>query len=284
MEPKSPGPPPTSDLASWHKAHEILRERRVLVLCGAGMSTRSGIPDYRGEGSRARARVPLQFKAFRDDPAARRRYWSRAMLGWRRFRDAEPNAAHRALGQLEARPNWGGLITQNVDGLHQRAGSKDLIELHGNLARVVCLDCGVHEERSQLQRGLEELNPELAQAVADLAPDGDADLDPALSDGMRILGCSACGGILKPDVVFFGESVPAQRVKDAYAQLEQADILLVAGSSLAVFSGYRFPRAAARAGKPVVLVNLGETRADDIAQHKVNADVTEFLPWLVRQG
>lgn len=235
---------------------DLLRGRRVAVLTGAGCSTESGIPDYRGPETRAKARNPIEYRAFVGDPAARRRYWSRSLVGWPRLCEAQPNAAHRALAALERAGLVHGLVTQNVDRLHSRAGSRP-IELHGALAEVRCLGCGEVTARDALQRRLVADNPEAARLVAmDVAPDGDAQLALA-PDAFVVPSCLACGGVLKPDVVFFGENVPPARVRAAEALVDAAEAFVVVGSSLAVYSGLRFVRRAAARGIPCALVNLG---------------------------
>lgn len=246
----------------------LLRGRRVAALTGAGCSTESGIPDYRGPSTRDRVRTPVQYKPFLEDPAARQRYWARSALGWPRFSTAAPNAGHRALAAMERRGRLHGLITQNVDGLHTRAGSAQVIELHGNLADVGCLGCGMAEPRAALQARIEALNPGW-HTHATLGPDGDADL--ASVDGFVVPACVRCGGVLKPSVVFFGESVPQPTVARAFAWVDEADALLVAGTSLTVYSGYRFVRRAAERGIPVAIVNLGPTRGDPLATLRVDA-------------
>lgn len=267
----------------WREALELLRGRAVVALTGAGMSTRSGIPDYRGPGTRRRAKAPVQFKEFTADPEARRRYWARAAVGWPRFSAAKPNAAHRALTTLQDAGALAGLITQNVDRLHHAAGSRDVVELHGALAQVRCLECGELEARSSLQRRLVELNPQLAQweQTVAMAPDGDAELQPPQIESFVVADCTRCGGRLKPDVVFFGENVPRPVTERAWATFDRAEVLLVAGSSLTVFSGYRFVRRAAKQGTPVVIVNLGPTRGDGDATARIDADVVQALPELV---
>jgi NAD-dependent SIR2 family protein deacetylase len=245
----------------------LLRGRRVAALTGAGISTESGIPDYRGPTTAARARRPIQHAEFVRDPAARRRYWARSVIGWPRVAGAQPNAAHAALAAMEESGAVAGIVTQNVDRLHSRAGSRQVIELHGALAEVACLDCGGREARDSLQERLLALNPGFA-AVATLeraAPDGDAELPAALVDDFRVADCAACAGVLKPDVVFFGGSVPREVVAAAYALVEAAEALLVVGSSLAVYSGFRFVRHAAERAIPVAIVNLGPTRGDSLA-------------------
>jgi NAD-dependent deacetylase sirtuin 4 len=251
---------------------ERLRGRSLAVLTGAGISTESGIPDYRGPKTRERAKDPMRFSEYAASGAGRGRYWVRAMVGWPSFAAARPNAGHRALVDLEARGVVHGIVTQNVDRLHHVAGSKRIVELHGALADVRCLDCGAVEPRADVQTRLSELNPHVHAAVAEmLRPDGDADLPESWIEGFRVPSCVACGGTIKPDVVFFGESVPPPKVEAAYAMVEEADALLVVGSSLTVFSGYRFVRRAAERGMPIAIVNLGETRGDPYATVRVDA-------------
>lgn len=254
--------------------------RRVAVLTGAGISTESGIPDYRGPETRRRARSPMRFAAFTSSPEARARYWARSTVGWERFVRARPNAAHQALVQLEAAGFTTPIITQNVDRLHHAAGSQGVVELHGALAVVRCLDCEAREDRHVLQARIRAQNPGFDPHVEELAPDGDADIEVASTFIAPV--CVACGGVLKPDVVFFGESVPRERVEVAYARVEDADALLVVGSSLAVFSGYRFVRRAYDRGKPVAIVNLGESRGDPYASLRVDARAGQVLPALAR--
>ncbi|MCI0573500.1 MAG: NAD-dependent protein deacetylase [Myxococcaceae bacterium] len=258
----------------------LLRGRRVVVLTGAGCSTESGIPDYRGPGTRARVRSPIQHRDFLARPEVRQRYWARSVLGWPRFRSAMPNAAHEALAALEQEGAVLGLITQNVDRLHQAAGSARVIELHGALAGVRCLDCGEREHRDALQERLLSLNPGFSSQSAEVRPDGDAELPLEAEQAFRIASCLWCRGTLKPDVIFFGDNVPPPTVEDAFALLETGDALLVVGSSLAVFSGFRFVRRAAERGIPIGMVNLGETRGDGLAQVRVEARAGEVLPRL----
>lgn len=258
----------------------LLRDRRVAVLTGAGCSTESGIPDYRGPETRRRARNPIRFQEFVKDDAGRRRYWARAFVGWERFRDKAPNAAHVALAQMERDGRLAGLVTQNVDRLHHAAGSRDVVELHGALADVRCLACGALEPRDALQARLAALNPGWREIHAETAPDGDAELPPELVHRFECASCTACGGALKPDVVFFGESVPRERVERAYAMVDAADALLVVGSSLAVFSGYRFVKRAHARGVPIAIVNLGPSRGDPLATMVVDAPAGEVLPRL----
>jgi NAD-dependent deacetylase sirtuin 4 len=263
----------------------LVRRRRVAVLAGAGCSTESGIPDYRGPGGSLRNRSPMRYGEFVGSAEARSRYWARSAAGWPRMRAARPNAAHRALAELEAAGAVGGVITQNVDGLHGAAGSRRVVELHGSLGWVRCLECGARERRRALQDRLAELNPwlsELEDGDAALAPDGDAELDRAAVAGFRVPTCRACGGVLKPDVVFFGESVPRPTVEDAWRLFESCDAVLVVGSSLEVYSGRRFTDRATRDGTPIAIVNLGETRADAAAAVRVEGRLGEVLPRLAR--
>ena len=253
---------------------EILRNGRVVVLTGAGLSTDSGIPDYRGPGSRARQ--PMTFQEFVSGPAARQRYWARSHLGWGRMRQASPNAGHRALAALD--PEL--VITQNVDGLHESAGSRRLVALHGRIADVVCLSCRRTTSRAALATRMVSANPGYAarHAGAEVRPDGDVELEDTAD--FVVPDCSSCGGVLKPDVVFFGENVPPARVArcyDAVDALTPDDAFLVVGSSLTVMSGFRFVRRAAKAGVPVVIINRGPTRGDDLATVKLDAGCSEFL-------
>ena len=243
------------------------------MLTGAGVSTDSGIPDYRGPG--APVRTPMTYQQFVSGPAAQQRYWARAHLGWGRIGNAEPNATHHRLAAMEAAGQLTGLITQNVDGLHRRAGHRDLVELHGRVDRVICLDCGESTSRGRLRRRLDELNPRWNDLDAPMAPDGDAVLE-ATSD-FRVAPCQQCGGRLKPDVVFFGENVPKERVEHCYDLTDEAEALVVLGSSLQVMSGLRFVRRARANGLPVVIVNRGTTRGDDLADVRVDAGCAETL-------
>lgn len=261
---------------------ELLADRRRLfVLTGAGISTESGIPDYRDADGEWKHRQPMQYREFTGSAAARRRYWARSLVGWRRIAGAEPNAAHRALGRLEVAGRVRCLVTQNVDSLHRKAGSRRLIDLHGRLDRVKCLGCRMAFRRDRFQSELERLNPGWGDASATVAPDGDARLGDVDTESFEVPECPRCGGILKPAVVFFGEPVPPRRVTRAFAALEQADAALVAGSSLMVYSGYRFARAAADRGIPLALINLGRTRADDEATLKLVGRCGDVLPRLV---
>jgi len=268
---------------SVHELAELLRGRRWAVLTGAGISSDSGIPDYRGAGSRPAS--PIQYADFLRADDVRRRYWARSLLGFRSFGVARPNAGHRALASLVDR-GLSTVITQNVDGLHQAGGSPSVVDLHGRIDRVICLGCGTMSARTGLQRRLEEANPGLegreaagrAELDDRLRPDGDAVVEQ-WSDFV-VLPCERCGGVLKPDVVFFGESVPAARVAESYAVVDDADVLVVAGSSLTVMSGLRFVRHAARSGKPVAIVNRGATRGDDVATVRLDAGTSEVLSGL----
>ncbi|KQZ32407.1 NAD-dependent protein deacetylase [Duganella sp. Root1480D1] len=262
-------------------ARFLTRHSRVLVLTGAGISTASGIPGYRDKDGVRRGRTPIQGPEFRRNEATRRRYWARSMVGWATVSRAEPNAGHRALAELEAAGHVHSVITQNVDGLHQRAGSKRLIELHGNLHHVICLECQARYSRASLQPQLERDNPGLANLLAQPLPDGDAAVEPDALQDFHAPACTACGGVLMPDVVFFGDNVPPARTAHALAEMEAADALLVVGSSLMVFSGYRFCRMAAAAGKPIAAINAGKTRADDLLALKLELPAQEVLPRLV---
>lgn len=258
---------------------EMLAGRRTFVLVGAGCSTESGIPDYRGPETLARARNPIQFRAFVAEPLSRRRYWARSFVGWPRIANALPNPAHHALAALERDGAIRGLVTQNVDGLHHAAGSREVVELHGALRRVVCLGCGATEARSAVQQRMAEANPGF-DVSAPVAPDGDADLERV--EGFVVPVCTVCGGTLKPDVVFFGENVPRPRVDAASALLDASEALLVVGSSLTVFSGYRFVKRAAERSLPIAIVNLGPTRGDPLATLRIDERAGVILPALQR--
>jgi NAD-dependent SIR2 family protein deacetylase len=291
----------------------LLQGRAVVALTGAGCSTESGIPDYRGPQSAQRPRKVLQAREFLGSEAARRRYWARSAIGWATFAAARPNPAHRALAELEQRGLLRGLITQNVDRLHHAAGSRRVVELHGALAEVRCLGCGRIEDRAALQRRLDELNPGWIEGAAAIAPDGDAEV-PADQAGLtgaslrsaagpagatpnalaplapaprsrcfEVAPCAACGGVLKPNVVFFGENVPPAVTAEAWSTFDRAEVLLVVGSSLAVFSGYRFVRRAAERGLPIAVVNLGPTRGDSLAAVRLEGRAGVLLPEVARR-
>ncbi len=269
------------DVATASRAAELLRTRTWTALTGAGMSTDSGIPDYRGPGApsgRTRTPVtPMTFQEFVSGERPQQRYWARSFLGWSRMHDAVPNPGHHALAQLEAGGRCLGVVTQNVDGLHEQAGSHRLVALHGRIADVVCLGCSDRMSRAVLQREMETLNPDwLARhAAAPARPDGDVDLDE--TGDFVVPSCTSCDGVLKPDVVFFGENVPKDRVARCYEMVEAAEALVVLGSSLTVMSGFRFVRHAAKRGTPVVIVNRGRTRGDELATYKVEHGTSEFL-------
>ncbi len=265
-------------------AAELQRHGRWFVLTGAGCSTESGIPAYRNPSGAWQHKAPIQLDAFVASEAVRQRYWARSFAGFSSFGRAQPNDAHRALARFQRLGRQQALVTQNVDGLHQKAGTEGVIDLHGKLSAVQCLSCNAELERAALQTRLLELNPMLADAArGNVAPDGDAELDAEVCRGLRIPACAACGGILKPAVVFFGETVPAERVKRAYQALGEADAMLVVGSSLMVFSGYRFVRRAASAGQPIIVVNAGLTRADALAQLKVEGSCARLLDGAISQ-
>lgn len=255
----------------------VARHPKLFVLTGAGCSTASGIPDYRDANGGWKRTPPVNFQAFMGSPAARQRYWARSIIGWQRFRRAAPNGAHGALARLEKQGRLELLVTQNVDGLHQAAGNTRVIDLHGRLDRVRCMDCESLASREELQAELLSRNSAWNEVQAPSAPDGDADLDGMPFDEFVVPSCTRCGGVLKPDVVFFGESVPRPRVDAAMQRLDRADAVLVVGSSLMVYSGYRFVQAAAQAGKPVAAVNLGRTRADELLTLKVSEPCAQAL-------
>jgi NAD-dependent SIR2 family protein deacetylase len=248
-----------------------------VVLTGAGVSTASGIPDYRDQAGNWKRKPPVQQRDFVTSHAVRQRYWARSLLGWRHFSAARPNAAHQALARLEAAGRVQHLITQNVDGLHQQAGSRSVTDLHGRLDQVECLDCGARIPRSGFQTELEARNPEWSALCASHAPDGDADLEARDFSSFDVPACGTCGGVLKPAVVFFGDAIPPALTGAALEQVSRADALLVAGSSLMVWSGYRLVRAAAERGVSVAAVNLGRTRADALLEFKLEAPCDEVL-------
>jgi NAD-dependent SIR2 family protein deacetylase len=265
----------------------VLSGKRLAVLTGAGLSTDSGIPDYRGPGSAPRN--PMTYQEFIGSEANRRRYWARNHLGWSHLRHADPNAGHAAVALMERRGLLSGLITQNVDRLHEDAGSVNVVDLHGRFDQVICLESGHTFSRRLIAAILEEINPgfvaaALESGVVEIAPDADATVeDPELITSFVMAVCPICGGTLKPDFVYFGENVPKARVARAYAMVDEADALLVAGSSLTVQSGLRFVRHAAKADKPVVIINRGPTRGDPFAELKIELGVSGALEYLARE-
>ena len=262
---------------------DLVRDGDVVVLSGAGLSTDSGIPDYRGATGSLRRHTPMTYQTFTRDPAGRHRYWARSYVGWRQIASARPNDGHRAVAALERAGLLAGVITQNVDGLHQAAGARDVVELHGGLDRTVCLGCGDVASRADLDQRLRTANPEFGPRTDEVNPDGDAELPDEALDGFVMVDCLACGsGPLKPDVVFFGETVPKDRVEECFARVEDAGSLLVLGSSLTVMSGYRFVLRACKLGIPVGIVNVGPTRGDAKADVRVDAPLGVVLPELVR--
>ncbi|MBT8160238.1 MULTISPECIES: NAD-dependent protein deacetylase [Arthrobacter] len=275
------------EIAELQRAVGILGGKRLAVLTGAGLSTDSGIPDYRGPGSAPRN--PMTYQEFIGSAANRRRYWARNHIGWSHLRHADPNPGHAAVVRLERRGLMTGLITQNVDRLHEDAGSVNVVDLHGRFDRVICLDGGHVFSRQLVASILEEINPGFLEAVQasggiEMAPDADALVeDPELIRSFVVAVCPVCGGTLKPDFVYFGENVPKERVQRAYAMVDTADALLVAGSSLTVMSGLRFVRHAAKSGKGIVIINRGPTRGDAFASLKVDAGVSGALAWLAEE-
>ena len=263
---------------------QAMADDKFLILTGAGISTPSGIPDYRDSDGVRRGRQPMMYQEFLAAPESRRRYWARAMLGWPRVRKARPNAAHEALATLQQRDRISALITQNVDTLHDQAGSHDVIELHGSLHRVLCLDCGQRSERDAIQQQMETQNPYLSGVDAVQAPDGDTLLDPAFEARFQVPQCPHCAGErMKPDVVFFGENVAQPTAARALAAAENAAGLLVVGSSLMAYSAFRLCRVIAERGKPLMAINLGKTRADDLLDLKIEGSCEELLPWLLEE-
>jgi NAD-dependent SIR2 family protein deacetylase len=269
---------PLDQLATFVETHP-----RLFVLTGAGCSTESGIPDYRDANGEWKHRPPVQYRDFLRNERVRQRYWARSLLGWPRFAQARPNPAHRALARLESAGLVHQLVTQNVDGLHQQAGSRRVIDLHGRLDRVECLNCHHRWSRAAFQQALTERNPQFQAFAVTTAPDGDALLEDIDFSSFQVPTCPQCSGMLKPAVVFFGESVPRPRVALSYRRLAEADGLLVVGSSLMVYSGYRFCRAAAEQHKPIAAINLGRTRADGELILKIALSCSELLPRLVER-
>lgn len=254
----------------------IQRHPRLLVITGAGISTDSGIPDYRDHEGQWKRKQPVQHGDFMKKPEVRQRYWGRSLVGWPVMRDAKPNPAHHALTELEALGHIELLVTQNVDALHQQAGSQNVLDLHGRSDQVICMHCHYRCSRNQMHQWCAELNPSFNHLTASVAPDGDADLEVDFST-FRVPNCPQCAGILKPDVVFFGDNVPKTRVEEVSNALDRADALWVIGSSLMVFSGFRFCRYAEARGKPMAILTLGKTRADELATLKVNAAIGPLL-------
>jgi NAD-dependent SIR2 family protein deacetylase len=287
MPPVAAASPSGEELAMLVRIRDVLAGKRFVLLTGAGLSTDSGIPDYRGPGSPPR--TPMTYQEFVKDAANRQRYWARNHIGWSHLRHADPNQGHYAAAELERRGCLTGLITQNVDRLHEDAGSVNVVDLHGRYDQVVCLACRRTYSRRLLAGLLEELNPDfLSRAVetglVEMAPDADATVeDQDLISSFVVAICPACGGTLKPDFVYFGENVPKERVERSYRMVDEADALVAAGSSLTVMSGLRFVRHAARDGKPVIIINRGVTRGDDKASIKLEAGVSECLAWLAAE-
>ncbi len=260
----------------------IMRHQRILLLTGAGVSTASGIPSYRDADGEWKHQRPIEYRDFIKHLSTRQRYWARAYVGWKIFNRAEPNPAHHAIAQLESMGKLSLTITQNVDGLHQRAGTQRLIEMHGSLARVGCLTCQRQISRSQMQARLLEKNPVLVEFSAPLGPDGDAKLENNKFEQLELPACEFCGGTFKPTVVFFGEALARDTVKDCDSAITQSDAMLVVGSSLVVFSGFRLVRDASQLEMPVLLLNQGKTRADNIITHKVQQDCAVALSQAVQ--
>ncbi|XVV10657.1 NAD-dependent protein deacetylase [Actinoplanes sp. CA-131856] len=259
---------------------EWISEGGVVVLSGAGLSTDSGIPDYRGPSGSARRSTPMTYQTFTRDPIARRRYWARSHLGWRTIGEARPNDGHRAVARMQEAGAVQGVITQNVDGLHQAGGARDVVELHGNLSRIVCLDCGDLTPREWMAARLDEANPDFRGVATAINADGDVELDDTELDGFAVVDCTTCGGMLKPDVVYFGETVPPERVSRSFGLVAAARTLLVLGSSLTVMSGRRFVLRAVKDGIRVAIVNRGVTRGEPYAGVVVDAPLGIVLPHL----
>lgn len=269
-------------LAQAEELARLVRRGNVLVLTGAGISTESGIPDYRGPTGAARRSPPMTYQKFVGDPDGRQRYWARSFLGWRQISAARPNDGHRAVAELQSAGRLSGVITQNVDGLHQAAGATGVVELHGGLDWVRCLTCGCPSTRADTDVLLRALNPGFSPEALGVNADGDIELADEDLAGFVPPVCRTCASpLVKPDVVFFGESVPPERVARCFGMVDEADALLVLGSSLTVFSGYRFARAASRRGIPLAIVNQGPTRADDLADIKIDAPLGACLTELV---
>lgn len=268
-------------LKSKSLANFLAANRSLTVLSGAGVSTASGIPDYRDRNGNWKHADPIQYQDFVSKLESRKRYWTRSYIGWQRFSMARPNVAHYALADLEATGRVDTLITQNVDRLHSAAGSRRVIDLHGDLGNVLCVSCKQTRARAEFQNDLQDANPAWHAEVVRYKPDGDADLADDNHPDFVVPNCVECGGVIKPDVVMFGESVPRERVVEAMNAVDRADALLVVGSSLMLFSGFRFARQAAEQQKPIAIVNNGRTRADEIAELKVEGDCADALSTVV---
>ena len=270
-----------TDYACRQLQEFVLGHPRLLVLTGAGISAAVGVPTYRDSNGQWQRKPPVQHADFLADPLTRQRFWARNMVGWRFMRDAHPSKSHFALAELEQLGYVQSLVTQNVDGLHQRAGSREVIDLHGRIDRVSCQTCGKETHREHIQQWLEQHNPEFAIQAGAIGPDGDANVDDLDFSRLRVRDCEQCGGILKPNAVFFGGSVPSQVVARAAEAMQQSDALLVVGSSLMIYSGFRFCRWAEEQQKPIVAINQGTTRADDMLSLKVDMPCDAVLPTLV---
>ncbi|MDP1520277.1 NAD-dependent protein deacetylase [Porticoccus litoralis] len=259
----------------------VLAHPRLLVLTGAGISASAGVPTYRDSNGQWQRKPPVQHADFLADLLTRQRFWARNMVGWRFMRDARPSVSHYALAELESLGYVQALVTQNVDGLHQRAGSREVIDLHGRIDRVSCQTCGEETHREDIQQWLEQHNPGFAEQAGSIGPDGDANVDDLDFSRLQVRDCERCGGILKPNAVFFGGSVPSEVVARAASAMQQSDALLVVGSSLMIYSGFRFCRWAEDQQKPIVAINQGTTRADDMLSLKVDMPCDAVLPPLV---
>ncbi len=276
--------PEADDGPSLEPLADLVTEGGVLVLSGAGLSTDSGIPDYRGATGSLRRHTPMTYQTFTRDPRGRHRYWARSFVGWRQIAEARPNDGHRAVAELQGAGLVDGVITLTVDGLHQAGGARDVVELHGGLDRTVCLACGDVADRAELDERLQAANPTFGPRVDEVNPDGDAELPDEVLDEFVMVDCLACGaGSLKPDVVFFGETVPRDRVEHCFGLVERARSLVVLGSSLTVMSGYRFVLRAAKLGIPVAIVTAGPTRGDAKACVRLDAPLRVVLPELARR-
>jgi NAD-dependent SIR2 family protein deacetylase len=286
MDAVCPTVPPAASpsVAPVEALADLIASGGAVVLSGAGLSTESGIPDYRGPSGALRKHVPMTYQAFTGDPVARHRYWARSYLGWRQLAEARPNAGHYGVAALQRAGLLSGVVTQNVDGLHQAAGATGVIELHGGLDRVICQDCEHIVDRARLDRDLRAANPTFASAGSRINPDGDAELSDDALAGFVMVDCEACGGgPLKPDVVFFGETVPRDRVERCFDLVDRADSLLVLGSSLKVMSGFRLVLRAAKRGIPVAIVNQGPTRGDGYCSVRVDAPLGAVLATLAQR-